>query len=135
VIFDGFPRTKEQALKLDKIINISKAIHLEVDDNLVLERICGRRVHMASGRSYHIKFNPPKVADIDDITGEKLVQRADDNEKTVKARLIEYKEKTGPLIDYYMSQGKIVTLNAMEDMKLIREKAIIEITGNMPVEG
>mmetsp|Transcript_95373 Transcript_95373/g.205794 ORF Transcript_95373/g.205794 Transcript_95373/m.205794 type:complete len:199 (-) Transcript_95373:274-870(-) len=100
VIFDGFPRTLEQAEKLDKILHISRVISLEVEDALVLERICGRRVHMASGRSYHVKFNPPKVEGKDDLTGDDLTQRADDNEETVKSRLAEYKQKTAPLITY-----------------------------------
>lgn len=73
---------------------------MKVHDDLVVERICGRRVHLQSGRSYHVKFNPPKQENIDDNTGEALVQRGDDNEGVVRSRLAEYYEKTAPLIQY-----------------------------------
>ena len=101
-LFDGFPRTIPQAdamknagIKLDYVVEIS------VDDAEIIERMSGRRAHLPSGRTYHIKFNPPKVADKDDLTGEELVQRIDDKEETVKKRLDVYHEQTEPLIAYY----------------------------------
>ena len=103
-----------------------------MSDELVLERICGRRVHMASGRSYHVKFNPPKKDGLDDTTGEPLTLRADDNEETVKSRLAEYKEKTQPLIEYY--DYKILNLNGGEDMTRIRELAVKEMSGHYPTK-
>ncbi len=101
-LFDGFPRTIPQAdamkhagIKLDYVVEIA------VDDAEIVERMSGRRSHLPSGRTYHVKFNPPKVAGKDDITGEDLVQREDDKEETVKKRLDVYHEQTEPLISYY----------------------------------
>lgn len=101
-LFDGFPRTIPQAdamkaagVKLDYVIEIT------VDDKEIIERISGRRVHPASGRSYHVKFNPPKVLGKDDVTGEDLVQRDDDSEETIKNRLQVYHSQTEPLLSYY----------------------------------
>ena len=101
-LFDGFPRTIPQAdamkhagIKLDYVVEIA------VDDAQIVERMSGRRSHLPSGRTYHIKFNPPKVAGKDDMTGEDLVQREDDKEETVKKRLDVYHEQTEPLVSYY----------------------------------
>ena len=101
-LFDGFPRTIPQAdamkhagIKLDYVVEIA------VDDAEIIERMSGRRSHLPSGRTYHVKFNPPKVAGKDDVTGEDLVQRVDDKEETVKKRLDVYHEQTEPLISYY----------------------------------
>ena len=101
-LFDGFPRTIPQAdamkhagIKLDFVVEIA------VDDAQIIERMSGRRAHLSSGRTYHIKFNPPKVAGKDDVTGEDLVQRDDDKEETVKKRLDVYHQQTEPLIAYY----------------------------------
>ena len=106
-IMDGFPRTLPQADALRAAgIDLDFVIEIEVADEEILRRMSGRRVHMASGRSYHIDFNPPKVDGKDDITGEPLVQRADDNEQTVKARLDVYREQTQPLVQYYIDWGK-----------------------------
>lgn len=101
-LFDGFPRTIPQADAL-KNANISLDYVLEIDvpEENIIERMSGRRVHLASGRTYHTSFNPPKTADIDDITGEPLVQREDDKEATVRHRLSVYREQTRPLVDYY----------------------------------
>ena len=92
MILDGFPRTTVQAQKLDEILEkdnqkVTHAVELKLDEGLLIERISGRRVHPASGRSYHVKFNPPKVAGKDDITGEDLIQRKDDNEEALKSRM------------------------------------------------
>jgi adenylate kinase len=101
-LFDGFPRTIPQAdamkaagIKLDYVVEIA------VDDAEIIERMSGRRAHLPSGRTYHVKFAPPKVAGKDDVTGEDLVQRDDDKEETVKKRLSVYHEQTEPLIAYY----------------------------------
>ena len=101
-IIDGFPRTIPQAEALrDAGIDMDYVAEIAVGDEEILRRMSGRRVHMASGRTYHITFNPPKVAGKDDITGEDLVQRADDNEETVKKRIAGYHSQTQPLIAFY----------------------------------
>ena len=102
-IMDGFPRTLPQADALRNAgIDIDFVIEIAVADEEILRRMSGRRVHLASGRSYHAIFNPPKVADRDDVTGEPLVQRDDDKEETVKARLDVYHAQTQPLVQYYV---------------------------------
>ena len=106
-LFDGFPRTIPQAdamkaanVKLDYVLEIN------VPFDAIIERMSGRRSHPASGRTYHVKFNPPKVAGVDDITGEPLIQRDDDRQETVKKRLAVYSAQTRPLVDYYASWAK-----------------------------
>ncbi len=101
-LFDGFPRTIPQADAM-KGANVALDYVLEIDvpDRAIVERMGGRRVHVASGRTYHVKFNPPRVADRDDLTGEALLQRDDDREETVKKRLLVYHAQTRPLLDYY----------------------------------
>lgn len=102
-IIDGFPRTIAQAESLRTAgIDIDFVVEIEVADDEILRRMSGRRVHPASGRSYHIDFNPPKVAGRDDLTGEPLVQRPDDNEETVKKRIANYHSQTKPLVNYYL---------------------------------
>src|SRR4051812_11381309 len=102
-IIDGFPRTVAQAEVLRKSgIDIDFVVEIEVGDVEILRRMSGRRVHPASGRTYHIEFNPPRVPDRDDLTGEPLVQRPDDNEETVKRRIESYHEVTKPLVNYYL---------------------------------
>lgn len=106
-IFDGFPRTLPQAEALRQAgVDIDAVVEIDVPDSEILRRMSGRRVHPASGRTYHVEFNPPKVAGKDDVTGEPLVQRADDNEETVKTRIATYHSQTKPLVDYYLSWGK-----------------------------
>jgi adenylate kinase len=106
-IMDGFPRTLPQAEALRNAgIDLDFVIEIEVADAEILRRMSGRRVHLASGRSYHIEFNPPKVEGKDDVTGEPLVQRADDSEQTVKARLDVYRAQTQPLVQYYVDWAK-----------------------------
>ena len=101
-LFDGFPRTLAQADALkDKGIIVDAVVEIDVDDNEIIKRMSGRRAHLASGRTYHVVFNPPKEEGKDDVTGEPLVQRDDDKEDTVRARLDVYHEQTEPLIDYY----------------------------------
>ncbi len=102
-IMDGFPRTLPQADALRKAgIDIDSVVEIEVGDGEILRRMSGRRVHLASGRSYHVEFNPPKVEGKDDVTGEPLVQRPDDNEETVKKRIATYHAQTKPLVNYYL---------------------------------
>jgi adenylate kinase len=101
-LFDGFPRTIPQADALKSArIPLDFVVEIVVPEESIIERMSGRRVHPASGRSYHTKFNPPKTADLDDVTGEPLVQRDDDREETVRHRLSVYREQTRPLVDYY----------------------------------
>lgn len=105
-LFDGFPRTIPQAEGLDAIgVGIDRVIEIAVDDEEIVRRMSGRRVHPASGRSYHVVFNPPRVPDVDDETGEALVQRDDDREDTVRNRLHVYHEQTEPLISFYSQRA------------------------------
>jgi adenylate kinase len=101
-LFDGFPRTIPQAEAMkDAGVPLDYVLEIDVPDEEIITRMSGRRVHPASGRTYHVKFNPPKVEGKDDATGEPLVQRDDDKEETVKKRLEVYRAQTRPLIDYY----------------------------------
>jgi adenylate kinase len=101
-LFDGFPRTIPQAEAMKSAGAILDfVLEIDVADSEIIERMSGRRVHLASGRSYHVKFNPPKVEGKDDVTGESLIQREDDKEETVKRRLDIYHSQTKPLIEYY----------------------------------
>ena len=101
-LFDGFPRTLAQADALkDKGVVVDAVVEIDVDDEEIIKRMSGRRVHMESGRTYHVVFNPPKEEGKDDETGEPLIQRDDDQEDTVRARLGVYHDQTEPLINYY----------------------------------
>jgi adenylate kinase len=101
-LFDGFPRTLAQADALkDAGIFVDAVVEIDVPDEEIIKRMSGRRVHLASGRTYHVVFNPPKTEGTDDVTGEPLIQRDDDKEETVKARLKVYHDQTEPLIAYY----------------------------------
>jgi adenylate kinase len=101
-LFDGFPRTIVQADALKSAgVKLDYVLEIDVPDEAIVERMSGRRVHVASGRTYHVRFNPPKVAGLDDLTGEPLILRADDEEATVKKRLAVYAAQTRPLVDYY----------------------------------
>ena len=106
-LFDGFPRTIPQAQAMkDAGVPIDYVLEIDVPFDAIIDRMSGRRVHPASGRTYHIKFNPPKVADIDDVTGEALIQRDDDKEETVRKRLQVYNDQTRPFVEYYSSWAK-----------------------------
>jgi len=103
-LFDGFPRTIAQADAMKQAgVRLDAVLEIDVPDSAIVERMGGRRAHLPSGRTYHVVFNPPKVAGIDDVTGEPLVQRADDSEETVKKRLQVYHSQTRPLVDYYIN--------------------------------
>ena len=128
-LFDGFPRTLAQADALkDQGVEIDGVIEIDVDDAEIIKRMSGRRVHVASGRTYHVMFNPPKVEGKDDETGEDLIQRDDDKEDTVKKRLDVYHEQTEPLIAYYSDWAasgeagapkyhKIAGIGSVEDIR------------------
>src|SRR5512141_1045995 len=112
-LFDGFPRTIPQAEAMKAAgVPIDYVVEIDGADEEIVKRMSGRRVHVASGRTYHVVFNPPKVAGKDDVTGEELVQRADDAEETVKKRLQVYHEQTKPLWDYYSKWEKSGEKNA-----------------------
>ena len=114
-LFDGFPRTIGQADGLKKLnIDINLVIEISLSEEIIISRMSGRRIHPPSGRSYHIKFNPPKNDGKDDETGEDLIQRDDDKPETVLARLEVYKKQTDPLIDYYLN------LQNNSDLKFIK---------------
>ena len=101
-LFDGFPRTIPQAQAIvDAGIKIDHVLEIAVDDEEIVKRLSGRRVHEASGRIYHVEYNPPKQAGLDDLTGEPLIQRKDDTEETVRKRLEVYHSQTAPLVDFY----------------------------------
>jgi adenylate kinase len=117
VIFDGYPRNTEQAKNLTQLLEstgrkLDKVIELKIDQEELFERIDGRRVHPASGRSYHIKFNPPKKDGFDDITGEPLIHRNDDKKEVLQSRLDVYYEKTAPIADFYEKNGILKTVVA-----------------------
>jgi len=123
-LLDGFPRTLPQADALTNAnIKIDAVIEIDVPDDIIVKRMSGRRVHLASGRTYHLEYNPPKVANKDDITGEDLVQREDDKEEVVLDRLKVYHELTQPLIGYYKEKAK-------NDKDLI----YITVDGTAPIE-
>ena len=106
-LFDGFPRTIPQADAMKAAgVKLDYVLEIDVPFDAIIERMSGRRSHAPSGRTYHVKFNPPKVAGLDDITGEALIQRADDKEETVKKRLEVYSAQTRPLVDYYAGWAK-----------------------------
>jgi len=105
-LFDGFPRTIPQADALAEAgVKIDAVVEIQVPDEEIIRRMSGRRVHPASGRTYHVEFNPPKVAGVDDVTGESLIQRDDDREETVRERLSVYRAQTAPLVEYYRDQS------------------------------
>ena len=119
-ILDGFPRTVAQAERLDSMLavkdqKLQHAVELKIDDGLLVSRITGRLVHPASGRSYHKIFNPPKEAMKDDVTGEPLIQRSDDNADTLKKRLATYHNQTAPVVSYYQKTGIWKPIDASQE--------------------
>jgi len=128
-LFDGFPRTLNQAGALkEKGINIDCVIEIMVSDEEIIQRMAGRRVHPASGRTYHILHNPPNEENIDDVTGEALIQRPDDTEETVKKRLSIYHEQTSPLVNFYKDIGsdesgcKYIEIDGVGDISEIQQQ-------------
>lgn len=118
-LFDGFPRTLPQAQEMkDAGIPIDFVVEIDVADAEIIKRMSGRRVHPASGRTYHIVFNPPKVAGKDDLTGEDLIQRQDDAEETVLKRLNVYHDQTKPLVAYYQGWANDDPMSAPKSVKI-----------------
>lgn len=126
-LFDGFPRTIPQAQAMkDAGIGVDAVVEIDVPDEEIIKRMSGRRVHLPSGRTYHVVFNPPKVPGKDDVTGEDLIQREDDQEETVKHRLKVYHEQTEPLVDFYSKEAKAgklkyVKVNGVGSVEQIRD--------------
>ena len=122
LLLDGFPRTGVQAEKLDNLLQtkstqIHKAVEFKVNDEILIERIEGRRVHPASGRSYHVKFNPPKNPGFDDETGEPLIHRKDDTAEVLQKRMEAYHRSTAPILEYYRMKNVLSTIDAMQSIK------------------
>ncbi|MAJ91834.1 MAG: adenylate kinase [Legionellales bacterium] len=134
-LFDGFPRTLVQANGIkESNITIDYVIEITVKDEEIVKRMSGRRVHLASGRTYHVKFNPPRIEGVDDETGEALIQRDDDQESTVRKRLDVYREETSPLINYYKNLSKLddckinyISIDGMKDVKEVTEDIFMNI--------
>ena len=128
-LFDGFPRTIVQADAMKAAgVKLDLVLEIDVPDEAIIERMSGRRVHVASGRSYHLKFNPPKVAGKDDVTGEDLILRVDDAEETVRNRLAVYKSQTRPLVDYYSKWAEAGAADAPRYRKISGTGSVEEIT-------
>lgn len=134
-LLDGFPRTIPQAEAMKQAsISIDIVIEIDVPDNVIVERLSGRRTHLASGRIYHIQNNPPKIQDKDDITGEPLVQRDDDKKETILKRLDVYHSQTKPLVDYYSKWAasknkelRYIKINGLGDVKDIQKTIFDQI--------
>lgn len=128
-LFDGFPRTIPQADAMKNAgVKLDCVLEIDVPFDSIIERMSGRRSHPASGRTYHVKFNPPKTAGIDDVTGEPLIQRDDDKEETVKKRLEVYAAQTRPLVDYYANWAKADPQNAPKVKRIDGLGTVDEIT-------
>ncbi|HCI53045.1 MAG TPA: adenylate kinase [Gallionella sp.] len=131
-LFDGFPRTIPQAQAMkDAGIPIDFVVEIDVADSEIIQRMSGRRVHPASGRTYHTVFNPPKVAGRDDITGEELVQRPDDVEETVIKRLNVYHDQTKPLVEYYQAWAATGDTAAPVSVKIAGVGSVNDICNNI----
>lgn len=130
-LFDGFPRTIPQAKALiERSVEIDFVVEIDVPDEEIISRMSGRRMHPGSGRNYHIEFNPPKIADIDDESGEPLVQREDDNPETVKDRLEVYSNQTLPLIEFYSERSesiKYIRVSGSESPELVSKNILDQI--------
>ncbi|WP_374657323.1 adenylate kinase [Inhella sp.] len=128
-LFDGFPRTIPQAEAMKAAgVKLDLVLEIDVPFEAIVERMSGRRTHPASGRSYHVKFNPPKQEGLDDLTGEPLVQRDDDREETVKKRLDVYAAQTRPLVDYYSSWAATGDAQAPRYARIAGVGTVEEIT-------
>lgn len=131
-LFDGFPRTIPQAEALKQAhIGVDYVVEIDVAVEIIIERLSGRRVHLASGRTYHLTYKPPKVANRDDETGEMLVLRDDDKEETIRKRLKIYSEQTQPLIRYYTSWIGTGDVHAPKYRKISGEGGVEEITARL----
>jgi len=135
-LFDGFPRTIPQAEALDAAgVEIDLVLEIVVPDEEIVRRMSGRRVHPASGRTYHVTFNPPRNADRDDVTGDPLIQREDDREATVRDRLAVYHRQTHPLVDFYRTRAKgsslrFATVDGLGEVKEIEDRVLHTLQGD-----
>jgi adenylate kinase len=128
-LFDGFPRTIPQAQAMrDAAVPLDVVLEIDVPDSAIIERMSGRRVHLASGRTYHVKHNPPRVEGRDDVSGEPLIQRDDDQEATVRKRLEVYQSQTRPLVDYYATWADSGDTGAPRYRKISGTGSVEEIT-------
>jgi adenylate kinase len=128
-LFDGFPRTIPQAQAMrDAGVKLDVVLEIDVPDSAIIERMSGRRVHLASGRTYHVKHNPPRVDGRDDLTGEPLIQRDDDQEATVRKRLEVYQSQTRPLVEYYATWADSGDSSAPRYRKISGTGSVEEIT-------
>jgi adenylate kinase len=139
-ILDGFPRTVTQAEKLDEMLTTSRkplqhAVELQIDDALLVSRITGRLIHPASGRSYHKVFNPPKQTMKDDVTGEPLIQRSDDNAETLKKRLGTYHQQTSPVVAYYQKTGIWKPIDASQEPGQVWQSLLKVFDSKMAIGG
>lgn len=129
-LLDGFPRTVTQAQKLDTMLKesgmkgIDAVLNFQIDDGLLVKRITGRLLHQPSGRSYHTEFNPPKVPMTDDVTGDPLIRRSDDNEETLKKRLASFHQSTKPVLDYYKNVGVLHAIDAAQPIDNVRTQVM-----------
>lgn len=135
-LFDGFPRTIVQAeAMISANIDAGYVIEIKAEDGVIINRMSGRRAHLASGRTYHVEFNPPKVEGRDDVTGEELVQRDDDKEETVRNRLDVYHEQTSPLIKFYTEEAnkddaiiKYISVDGMQEVNTVTKDILKQLT-------
>ncbi|XP_008329232.2 adenylate kinase 2, mitochondrial isoform X2 [Cynoglossus semilaevis] len=132
-LLDGFPRTVKQAEMLDDLLDkreekLDSVIEFSVDDSLLVRRICGRLIHQRSGRSYHEEFNPPKEPMKDDVTGEPLMRRSDDNETALRSRLDAYHRQTRPLVDYYSAKGLHRAVDAAQHPNVVFASIVAAFT-------
>ena len=140
-LFDGFPRTIPQAeALLEAGIDIDRVIEMQVDDDEVVRRITGRRVHEPSGRVYHVLFNPPRIPDTDDETGEPLTQRGDDGEETVRERLQVYRRRTEPLVRFYTElsrEGRVAyrAVSGIGDVDTVRHDMLSALRDDSALQG
>jgi adenylate kinase len=131
-LFDGFPRTIPQADAMKAAgVKLDHVIEIDVPDEAIIERMSGRRAHLPSGRTYHVTFNPPKVAGVDDVTGEPLIQRDDDKEETVRKRLQVYQSQTRPLVAYYSDWAAKGDAGAPRYARIVGTGSVDEITGRV----
>ncbi|KAH7107229.1 adenylate kinase 1 [Auriculariales sp. MPI-PUGE-AT-0066] len=125
-ILDGFPRTVPQAEKLDEMLaarkeKLDRALEFQIADSLLISRITGRLIHTPSGRTYHREFHPPKKPGVDDVTGEPLIQRSDDNVEALTKRLVTFHKQTGPVVDYYKTKGIWRGIDASQSPSVVWE--------------
>jgi len=128
-VLDGFPRTVPQAEKLDEMLiarreKLDNVVELKIEDALLISRITGRLVHPASGRTYHKEFQPPKKPMTDDVTGEPLIQRSDDNVETLRKRLASYHKQTAPVVDFYRAKGIWSPIDAAQAPNVVWESLL-----------